>query len=136
MRRIRLERGIPQEQLANDAGIYRSYMGCIEQKKENPTIELLDRIAVPSGVHLSELFAEPVKDATPPSPTQTGAPPVRTGGNYCESDVSANAGRSEPERPTCFIDLQPTLPISCSSRCRPAGFRLATPGAACHKADS
>ncbi|WP_342734391.1 helix-turn-helix domain-containing protein [Bradyrhizobium sp. B117] len=65
MRRIRVERGIPQEQLANDAGIYRSYMGCIEQKKENPTIELLDRIAVPSGVHLSELFAEPVKDATP-----------------------------------------------------------------------
>lgn len=33
VRRIRVERGIPQEQLAYDGGIDRSYMGRIEQKK-------------------------------------------------------------------------------------------------------
>ncbi|RXH33325.1 hypothetical protein XH84_10155 [Bradyrhizobium nanningense] len=50
VRRIRVERGIPQEQLAYDAGIDRSYMGRIEQKKDNPTIDLLDRIAVTLGI--------------------------------------------------------------------------------------
>ncbi|MEY9126953.1 putative transcriptional regulator [Bradyrhizobium sp. USDA 336] len=33
VRRIRVESGIPQEQSAYDAGIDRSYMGRIEQKK-------------------------------------------------------------------------------------------------------
>jgi len=47
-----VERGIPQEQLAYDAGIDRSYMGRIEQKKENPTIDLLDRIAATFGYSL------------------------------------------------------------------------------------
>ncbi|WP_244552849.1 helix-turn-helix transcriptional regulator [Bradyrhizobium sp. Ghvi] len=51
------ERGIPQDQLAYDAGIDRSRR--IEQKKENPTIDLMDRIAATFGIHLSELFAEP-----------------------------------------------------------------------------
>ncbi|WP_311735326.1 helix-turn-helix transcriptional regulator [Bradyrhizobium yuanmingense] len=67
VRRIRVERGIPQEQLAYDARIDRSYMGRIEQKKENPTIDLLDRIAATFDIHLSELFAEPANGAMPPS---------------------------------------------------------------------
>ncbi|RZN10853.1 transcriptional regulator [Bradyrhizobium genosp. SA-3] len=77
VRRIRVERGIPQEQLAYDAGIDRSYMGRIEQKKENPTIDLLDRIAATLGIHLSELFAEPTKGATPPKPMSGGRKPAR-----------------------------------------------------------
>ncbi|UQR61622.1 helix-turn-helix domain-containing protein [Bradyrhizobium sp. C-145] len=59
--------------MANDAGIDRSSMGRIEQKKENPTIDLPDRIAVPLGIHLSELLAEPAKDAMP----QAGRKPAR-----------------------------------------------------------
>jgi len=77
VRRIRVERGIPQEQLAYDAGIDRSYMGRIEQKKENPTIDLLDRIAATLGIHMSELFAEPAKGATPPKPMSRGRKPAR-----------------------------------------------------------
>ncbi|WP_128931958.1 helix-turn-helix domain-containing protein [Bradyrhizobium zhanjiangense] len=77
VRRIRVERGIPQEQLAYDAGIDRSYMGRIEQKKENPTIDLLDRIAMTLGIHLSELFAEPAKGAMPPKPMPRGRKPAR-----------------------------------------------------------
>lgn len=58
VRRIRVERGIPQEQLGYDAGTAHIR---IEQKKENPTIDLLERIATTFGIHLSELFAEPAK---------------------------------------------------------------------------
>ncbi|MDH2356541.1 helix-turn-helix transcriptional regulator [Bradyrhizobium sp. SSUT112] len=75
--RLRVQRGIPQEQLAYDARIDRSYMGRIEQKKENPTIDLLDRIAATLGVHLSELFAEPAKCAMPPKPMSRGRKPAR-----------------------------------------------------------
>ncbi|WP_271526496.1 MULTISPECIES: helix-turn-helix domain-containing protein [unclassified Bradyrhizobium] len=67
MRRIGVERGIPQEQLAYYAGIDRSYLGRIEQKKDNPTIDLLDRIAVTLGIHLSELFAAPARVRSSPS---------------------------------------------------------------------
>ncbi|WP_092082918.1 helix-turn-helix domain-containing protein [Bradyrhizobium brasilense] len=77
VRRIRVDRGIPQEQLAYDAGIDRSYMGRIEQQKENPTIDLLDRVAATLGIHLSELFAEPAKGATPPKPMPRGRKPAR-----------------------------------------------------------
>ncbi|WP_258763259.1 helix-turn-helix domain-containing protein [Bradyrhizobium arachidis] len=48
VRRMRVDRGIPQEQLAYDAGIDRSYMERIE-KKENPAIDLLDHIAATLG---------------------------------------------------------------------------------------
>lgn len=70
VRRIRVQRGIPQDQLAYDAGIDRSYMGRIEQKKENPTIDLLERIAATLGIHLSELFTQPAKGAMPPKPIE------------------------------------------------------------------
>ncbi|MEK9281152.1 helix-turn-helix transcriptional regulator [Bradyrhizobium sp. ISRA442] len=77
VRRVRVERGIPQEQLVYDAGIDRSYMGRLERTKENPTIDLLDRIAAILGIHLSELFAEPAKGAMPPKPMPRGRKPAR-----------------------------------------------------------
>ncbi|WP_439366169.1 helix-turn-helix domain-containing protein [Bradyrhizobium sp. DASA03005] len=77
VRRIRVDRGIPQEQLAYDAGIDRSYLGGIEQQKKNPSIDLLDRIARTLGIHLSELFAEPAKGAAPPKPMSRGRKPPR-----------------------------------------------------------
>lgn len=45
VRRIRADLGIPQEQLAYDADIDRSYMGAVERQDANPTIDLHDRIA-------------------------------------------------------------------------------------------
>ncbi|UWU75764.1 helix-turn-helix transcriptional regulator [Bradyrhizobium huanghuaihaiense] len=76
VRRIRVDRGIPQERLAYDAGIDRSYLGGIEQQKENPSIDLLDRIAMTLGIHLSELFAEPARGAAPPKPMSRGRKPA------------------------------------------------------------
>ncbi|WP_342710013.1 helix-turn-helix transcriptional regulator [Bradyrhizobium sp. B124] len=80
VRRIRVDRGISQEQLAYDAGIDRSYMGSLERLSENPTIDLLDRIAETLGVHLSEFFVQPPKGATTPRTLPKGrkpAPPRR-----------------------------------------------------------
>ena len=58
VRRIRVAKGISQERLAFNSGIDRSYVGGIEREVENPTVDLLDRLADTLGVPLAELFAE------------------------------------------------------------------------------
>lgn len=72
LRRIRVESRIPQEQLAYDAGIDRSYMSGLERQDANPTIDLLDRLARTLGVHISELFVQPPKGAPRPKPLNAG----------------------------------------------------------------
>ncbi|MTV19111.1 MULTISPECIES: helix-turn-helix transcriptional regulator [Bradyrhizobium] len=76
VRRIRVSRGIPQEQLAYDAGIDRSYMGGLERQSENPTIDLLDRIAKTLDVPVSEFFVRPPKGATTPKTLPKGRKPA------------------------------------------------------------
>ncbi|MCW2081999.1 UNVERIFIED_ORG: transcriptional regulator with XRE-family HTH domain [Bradyrhizobium japonicum] len=66
VRRIRVNRGISQEQLAWKAGIDRSYMSSLERQSKNPTIDLLDRIAETLDVQLSEFFVLPSKGARSP----------------------------------------------------------------------
>lgn len=66
VRRIRVQRGIPQEQLAYDAGVDRSYMSGLERQQATPTVDLLDRLAETLGVVVSELFVRPSKGAPPP----------------------------------------------------------------------
>ncbi|WP_024511990.1 helix-turn-helix transcriptional regulator [Bradyrhizobium sp. ARR65] len=78
VRRIRVDRGIPQEQLAYDAGIDRSYMSGLERQSENPTIDLLDRLAETLGVHLSEFFLQPPKGAPTPKTLPKGRKSVRS----------------------------------------------------------
>ena len=46
LRRTRVRRGLSQERLAFDAGVDRSYVGGLERREENPTIDLLDRLAL------------------------------------------------------------------------------------------
>lgn len=65
VRRTRVLRGIPQEQLAYDAGVDRSYMSGLERQQANPTIDLLDRLAETLGVAVAELFVRPSKGAPP-----------------------------------------------------------------------
>ncbi|MGY4230357.1 transcriptional regulator with XRE-family HTH domain [Bradyrhizobium sp. USDA 4503] len=77
VRRIRVERGIPQEQLAYDAGIDRSYMSGLERQQANPTIDLLDRLAGTLGVAVSELFVRPSKGAPTPPTLPKGRKPER-----------------------------------------------------------
>ena len=58
IRRIRVAQGIAQERLAFDASVDRSYLGGMERGQENPTVEVLERIATTLAVHLGELFLE------------------------------------------------------------------------------
>ncbi|WP_092303744.1 helix-turn-helix transcriptional regulator [Bradyrhizobium sp. Ghvi] len=75
VRRIRVLRGIPQEQLAYDAGVDRSYMSGLERQQANPTVDLLDRLADTLGVAVSDLFVRPSKGAPPPATLPKGRKP-------------------------------------------------------------
>lgn len=54
---LRKLKGISLSKLANDAGISKGYLSNIETgKKENPSVDLLDKIAMALGVNVSDLF--------------------------------------------------------------------------------
>jgi transcriptional regulator with XRE-family HTH domain len=72
LRRIRVRRGLSQERLAFDAGVDRSYVGGLEREEENPTVDVLDRLAVTLSVAISEFFVEPAKGSSPPKPLRAG----------------------------------------------------------------
>jgi transcriptional regulator with XRE-family HTH domain len=63
LRRIRVCRGFSQERLAFDANVDRSYVGGLERSTQNPTIDLLDRLARTLYVSIKEFFVEPSKSA-------------------------------------------------------------------------
>ena len=57
LRRLRVERNVSQERLAFESSVDRSYLGGLERGEENPTVDILDRLAVTLGVSVGELFA-------------------------------------------------------------------------------
>ena len=72
LRRIRVRQGISQERLAYDAGVDRSYTGGLERGEENPTVDVLDRLAETLAVPLSELFRAPRAGEERPRPLRRG----------------------------------------------------------------
>lgn len=58
LRRLRVERDVSQERLAFDSGVDRSYLGGMERGEENPTVDILDRLAATLSVPLASLFAD------------------------------------------------------------------------------
>lgn len=72
VRAIRVEKGLSQERLAADAGIDRAYLGGIERQVENPTIDLLDRLADVLEVAIGDLVRLPPEGAAPPAPLPRG----------------------------------------------------------------
>lgn len=56
LRRIRVEREISQERLAFDSSVDRSYLGGLERGEENPTVDILDRLAATLAVPIGALF--------------------------------------------------------------------------------
>lgn len=72
LRRLRVAREISQERLAFDSGVDRSYLGGLERGLENPTIDLLERLADTLATPLAELFAEPPPGAEAPRPLRSG----------------------------------------------------------------
>ena len=77
LRRLRVGRGLSQERLAYDADVDRSYVGGLERQTENPTVDVLDRLAATLEVQLSELFKQPRRGASPPKPLRGGRKAMR-----------------------------------------------------------
>ena len=72
MRRVRVLRGISQERLAADAAVDRAYLGGLERQTENPTVDLIDRIAGALAIPFDELFARPAEGEPLPLPLRSG----------------------------------------------------------------
>ena len=58
LRKIRLEKGISQETLADLSGLHRTYMSDVELGKRNVSLENIDRIANALEVSISEIFKQ------------------------------------------------------------------------------
>jgi DNA-binding XRE family transcriptional regulator len=55
---IRLEKGLSQEELANKAGFYRTYIGHIETTTYSPSLYTVWRLAQALDVELSDLLRD------------------------------------------------------------------------------
>jgi transcriptional regulator with XRE-family HTH domain len=60
IKRLRLERGLTQEELAARIRINRNYVGMIERQENSPTVAMLERIAKALGIEPARLFEEKV----------------------------------------------------------------------------
>ncbi|AJP74174.1 hypothetical protein TS85_01010 [Sphingomonas hengshuiensis] len=58
VRSARREKGWTQEQLAFEADVKRSYLSEIESGKRNPTLDIVEKIAVALGVKPGALLEE------------------------------------------------------------------------------
>ena len=56
--RLRVEQGLSHQELANRAGVTRSYIGLLEKGKRRPTLEVALRLSWALGTTLSSLLAE------------------------------------------------------------------------------
>ena len=53
---LRKSAGFTQEQVAEKIGISRAYMGYIEQGRNSPSLEILEKVAKALRVKMSDLF--------------------------------------------------------------------------------
>lgn len=56
VRRIRKERGLSQEVLADEVGLAVTYVGQIERGSRNPTLDVVERLAKALGVKPLDLL--------------------------------------------------------------------------------
>jgi transcriptional regulator with XRE-family HTH domain len=77
LRRLRVAGDVSQERLAFDSGVDRSYLGGLERGEENPTVDVLERLATTLNSPLLELFREPEAGTPAPKPLRRGRKPAR-----------------------------------------------------------
>lgn len=56
MRRLRQSKGWSQEEFAHEAGLHRTYVSDLERGARNPTITVIDKLAVALGVNVGSLL--------------------------------------------------------------------------------
>jgi transcriptional regulator with XRE-family HTH domain len=59
MRRCRSAQGLSQEQLAELAGLHRTYVGSVERGERNVSIDNIEAIAHALAVSVRDLFTDP-----------------------------------------------------------------------------
>ncbi len=58
LRRLRGERGLSQEALADLAGLHRTYVGSIERSERNVSLDNIAKLATSLGIAVHELLTE------------------------------------------------------------------------------
>ncbi|MGA0198593.1 MAG: helix-turn-helix domain-containing protein [Prochlorotrichaceae cyanobacterium] len=58
LRQIRQIRGLSQEELADMAGLHRTYIGSVERSERNVSIDNMERLAVALEVDITELLTK------------------------------------------------------------------------------
>ena len=91
LRRLRVAHGLSQKRLAANAHIARGYLCRIERGLENPTLEMLDRLAVELSIAMAELFVDPGTTQVPQRPLRGGRPRKLRAGRL-------GSGQSPPKR--------------------------------------
>ena len=56
IKQLRREKGYTQEQLADRAGLHRTYIGSIERGEQNISLDNIDKIARALSTNITELF--------------------------------------------------------------------------------
>jgi transcriptional regulator with XRE-family HTH domain len=72
LRLLRTTLGYSQDQLAAEAGIDRAYVGGLERREGNPTVEMLERLAKALSIPLARFFIVPKKGSMAPRPMRCG----------------------------------------------------------------
>jgi len=65
LKRLRQRRKLSQEALAEKVGISSKYVSSIERGKENPTLDIMIKLAHTLGVEMEELFAISHEESNP-----------------------------------------------------------------------
>ena len=58
LRQIRQIRGLSQEELADMAGLHRTYVGSVERSERNVSIDNMERLAIALEVDITELLTK------------------------------------------------------------------------------
>lgn len=58
LKQLRLERGLSQEEFAEQCGLHRTYIGSIERGERNVSIDNIERIATALGVEVRHLLVD------------------------------------------------------------------------------
>jgi transcriptional regulator with XRE-family HTH domain len=72
LRRLRVRRGLSQENLAVDAGVDRTYVSRLERGLENPTVGVLEQLADALNSGIVEFFDVPAAGEPRPKPLPGG----------------------------------------------------------------
>lgn len=72
IRRLRVLKGVSQEALAVDAGIDRTYVSRLERGLENPTVAVLENLALALDAEIPDLFDKAKVSKGPLKPLPSG----------------------------------------------------------------